>query len=140
MTTIAVLGDGSWGTAIALHLAQNPAHSVRLWSAREENGRLLRERRENGRFLPGVPIPENILLTAKEQEAVEGASLWVTAIPTVFLRSTLTRFQGLRDSQISLLSLTKGIEIDTFLRPSEIIRELLECESVAVLRVGRPLR
>ena len=56
-TTFAVLGDGAWGTAIALLLAQNPTHRVTLWSAREENGRLLRERRENVRLLPGVPIP-----------------------------------------------------------------------------------
>ena len=54
----AILGDGAWGTAIAILLAQRADHQVTLWSAREENGRILRERRENVRLLPGVPIPE----------------------------------------------------------------------------------
>src|SRR5580704_9846437 len=59
----AVLGDGAWGTSIALVLAGNPAHHVALWSAREENGRIRRERRENVRLRPGVPIPAAIRLT-----------------------------------------------------------------------------
>src|SRR6516225_9326766 len=62
--TFAVLGDGAFGTAIAILLAQDPRHRVRLWSAREENGRILRERRENVRLLPGVPIPEGVAQTA----------------------------------------------------------------------------
>src|SRR4051812_1731823 len=61
--TFAVLGDGAWGTSIALLLARDPAHRVRLWSARAENGRLLRERRENVHLLPGIPIPPAVELT-----------------------------------------------------------------------------
>ena len=53
----AVLGAGAWGTAVSLVLAQDPAHRVSLWSARPENARLLHEKRENVRLLPGVPIP-----------------------------------------------------------------------------------
>ena len=59
----AILGDGAWGTAIALHLAAQAEHHVTLWSARAENGRLLRERRENVHLLPGVPIPPSVQLT-----------------------------------------------------------------------------
>src|ERR1043165_8996744 len=70
--TFAVLGDGAWGTAVALLLAQNPHHRVRLWSAREENARILREKRENVRLLPGVPIPESIDLTTDIGTAVSG--------------------------------------------------------------------
>src|SRR5207247_3758095 len=90
-TTFTVLGDGAWGTAIAVLLAQKPEHRVTLWSAFEENGRLLRERRENVRLLPGVPIPETVRLTADIVEAVDQADLWVAAIPTVYLRQTLQR-------------------------------------------------
>ena len=57
-TSFAVLGDGAWGTAVALLLAQNPRHRVVLWTAREDNARILRERRENVRLLPGVAIPD----------------------------------------------------------------------------------
>src|SRR5436309_11284828 len=86
-----VLGDGAWGTAIALLLAQDPGHRVALWSAREENGRVLRERRENVRLLPGVPIPESVELTTDVARATQGADLWVSAVPTVYLRDTLAR-------------------------------------------------
>ena len=92
--TFAVLGDGAWGTAIALLLAQNPQHRVRLWSARAENGRLLQERRENVRLLPGIPIASTITLTLDVAEAVADADLWIAAIPTVYLRGTLERIAG----------------------------------------------
>ena len=87
--TFAVLGDGAWGTAIALLLAQKDLHQVTLWSARAENGRILREKRENVRLLPGVPIPPSVALTTDIQEAVAGADLYIAAIPTVYLRQTL---------------------------------------------------
>src|SRR5262245_66115848 len=93
-TTFAVLGDGGWGTAIALLLAQNPAHRVTLWSAREDNGRLLREHRENIRLLPGVPIPASVELTTDAAHAVDGADLWVSAVPTVYLRHTMERVRA----------------------------------------------
>ena len=71
----AVLGDGAWGTAIALLLAKDPAHQVCLWSAREENGRLLRERRENVHLLPGIPIPPSVRLTTDIRDAIQDADV-----------------------------------------------------------------
>jgi glycerol-3-phosphate dehydrogenase (NAD(P)+) len=138
MPTFAILGDGAWGTAIALLLAQNPQHRVTLWSARAENGRLLQQRRENVRLLPGVPIPESVALTTDVARAVAGADLWVAAIPTVYLRATLTRIRGelglgARPPLPPVLSLAKGLEIDTFCRPSEILAEVLGAGAVAVL-------
>jgi glycerol-3-phosphate dehydrogenase (NAD(P)+) len=132
VATVAVLGDGAWGTAVALLLARDPARRVTLWSAREENGRLLRERRENVRLLPGVAIPPSIVLTTDAAEAVAKADLWVVAVPTVYLRATLARFVSLPE-RAPVLSLTKGFEIGTFLRPSEIIGEVLGASRVAVL-------
>jgi glycerol-3-phosphate dehydrogenase (NAD(P)+) len=132
-TGFAILGDGAWGTSIALLLAQNPAHRVTLWSAREENGRLLRERRENVRLLPGVPIPDSIHLTTDVREAVDrGRDLWIAAIPTVYLRATLQSFAQVRPGA-PVLSLAKGLERESFRRPSQIIAEVLGAERVAVL-------
>src|SRR5206468_266539 len=88
-TKISILGDGAWGTAIALLLAPRGDHEVVLWSARPENARILRETRENRRLLPGVFIPRSVVLTEDAAEAVEGAELLVSAIPTVHLRATL---------------------------------------------------
>ena len=90
-TTFAVLGDGAWGTAVAILLAARADHRVRLWSARAENAILLQQRRENVRLLPGVTIPEAVELTTDVRAAVAGADLWVTAVPTVYLRATLLR-------------------------------------------------
>lgn len=132
-TTIAILGDGAWGTAIALLLARNPEHHVTLWSAREENGRLLQQRRENVRLLPGVPIPPAIQLTADISQAVAGSELWVAAIPTVYLRATLTRIAAAVPAGPPVLSLAKGLENATFLRPTEIVSQILGVEKTAVL-------
>ncbi len=134
-TTFAVLGDGAWGTALAILLAGRPGHRVALWSARAENGRLLQERRENVRLLPGVPIPAEVELTTDIRVAA-GADVWVSAIPTVHLRATLERIRGelkgLAEVPV-VVSLTKGLEIGTFRRPSEVVAETLGARRIVVL-------
>src|SRR5262249_20754658 len=121
----AVLGDGAWGTCVALLLARNPEHQVTLWSAREENAQILRERRENLRLLPGVAIPATVELTTDAAHAVADAELCITAIPTLHLRPTLQRIRQAIRPQQPVVSLTKGLEIETFLRPTEIVQETL---------------
>lgn len=136
ITTFAVLGDGAWGTAIALLLAGRDDHRVRLWSARVESGLALQRDRENVRLLPGVRVPESVLLTVDVCEAVARADVWVSAIPTVHLRTTLRRVReeiGPDHKVPPVVSLTKGIENGTFARPSEVLTEVLGARAVAVL-------
>jgi len=128
-----VLGDGAWGTSIAILLSQNPDHRVTLWSAREENAQILRTHRENVRLLPGVPIPPSVELTSTLNPAVAEAALYIVAIPTVYMRETLRRIRPALRSDRPVLSLAKGLEIETFLRPTEIVHELLGTEDLAVL-------
>ncbi|MCS7022693.1 MAG: NAD(P)-dependent glycerol-3-phosphate dehydrogenase [Gemmataceae bacterium] len=130
--TFAVLGNGAWGTAIAVHLAHQPHYQVRLWGALPETIVEMQRLRENVPLLPGVPIPESVLLTADPAEAVQGADCWISAIPTAFLRSSLQRFVGL-PCTVPVVSLTKGLENGTFYRPSEIIREVLGACRLVVL-------
>jgi glycerol-3-phosphate dehydrogenase (NAD(P)+) len=136
-THFAILGDGAWGTAIALLLAANPTHRVILWSAREDNGRLLQERRENVRLLPGVLIPPAVELTLDIERAVSHADVWISAIPTIYLRPTLSHVQSVLlragGGRIPIVSLTKGVENETFLRPSEILADLLGNPPIAIL-------
>jgi glycerol-3-phosphate dehydrogenase (NAD(P)+) len=132
-TKIAILGDGAWGTAIALLLAQRDDHEVVLWSARPENARILREQRENRRLLPGVFIPPGVHLTEDAEEAVRDAALLVSAVPTVYLRATMQRLVGIVPPSARVLSLSKGVENDTFRRPTEILHELLSASHLAVL-------
>jgi glycerol-3-phosphate dehydrogenase (NAD(P)+) len=132
-TKFAILGDGAWGTAVALLLAQKANHQVVLWSAREENGRLLQERRENVRLLPGVRIPETVEMTMDVRQAVDGADLWVVAVPTVYMRATLSPVADALRPGPPMLSLAKGIEEGTLLRPTEILAQVLGAERLAVL-------
>jgi len=133
-TKIAVLGDGAMGTACALHLAQRPGRQVVLWSAREENGRLLQQHRENLRLLPGIPIPPAVFLTMDLSEALRAADLIIWAVPTVYLRATLSPWSSLlRQVATPAVSVAKGIEVGTFRRPSEIILELTGPRPLAVM-------
>lgn len=133
MPTFAILGSGGWGTAIAVLLAQNPAHRVRLWSAHPDNAAKLRESRENTRLLPGVRIPDSVQITGDPAEAVDSADCWVTAIPTAYLRGTLAQLADVRKADVPVVSLTKGLENTTFHRPTEIIGEILKTDNIAVL-------
>lgn len=133
MPTFAVLGSGGWGTAVALVLAQKPANRVRLWSARESTGRELRETRENARQLPGVRIPAAVELTTDPAAAVADADCLVVAVPTAFLRATAERFRGMVPNSVPVVSLTKGIEVATFRRPTVILADVLGVERLAVL-------
>src|SRR5262249_53798657 len=120
-------------TAIALLLAEVPDRYVCLWSALEASARILREKRENVRLLPGVPIPPAIELTTDPAAALAGASIAVAAIPTVYLRQTLQRFVGLWPAPLPTLSLAKGLENDTFQRPTQILHDVLKLQRLAVL-------
>jgi len=113
-------------------LAQNPEQRVALWSARPENADW-HARRENVRLLPGVAIPKDILLTADIREAVAGVEMLVAAVPTAYLRATLTRIAGEIPKSTPLLSLVKGLEVHTFRRPTEIAFETLGPRPVAAL-------
>jgi len=133
MPTLAVFGTGGWGTAMAVHLAQKPGTTVRLWGARAETVARLLARRENVEQLPGVPIPNHVTITDDPAMAADGADIWVTAIPTAYLRGTLARLRDVYRSGTPVVSLTKGIEHATFRRPSEIHAEVLRASPVAVL-------
>ncbi len=131
--TFTVLGAGGWGTAVALVLANNPRQRVALWSARPREAEELQRQRENVRYLPGVPLPESIRLTSDLGVALAGTNLIIVAIPTIYLRPTLLRIAPELPAGVPMLSLTKGVEIATFRRPTEILAELTGPRPLAVL-------
>jgi glycerol-3-phosphate dehydrogenase (NAD(P)+) len=128
-----ILGAGAWGTTVALLLAQKAEHGVALWCARPESARTLQQRRENVDLLPSIIIPEAVRLTADLSEAAAGSDLLIAAVPTVYLRSTLERIAGQLPPRVPVLSLAKGLERETFLRPTEIVRQLAGPRPLAVL-------
>jgi glycerol-3-phosphate dehydrogenase (NAD(P)+) len=130
---IAVVGSGAWGIAVARLLAQKPDHRVGLWSWRPELTQELRATRENKRVLPGIHIPEAVELESELHKCIANCDLYVSAVPTVYLRSTLMKERPQLPVTTPVLSLSKGVEIQTFQRPTEILHELLGSQRLAVL-------
>ncbi|MCZ6596447.1 MAG: NAD(P)-dependent glycerol-3-phosphate dehydrogenase [Planctomycetota bacterium] len=127
-----VIGDGGWGTTLALLLQRNGIR-VALWSAFREQAAAMAAKRENERFLPGVPLPDDIMITADPFLAAEEADLAVSVVPTQFLRDVASRFEDALKGSTPIVSATKGIEIESFHTPSEILVEVLGERPIAVL-------
>lgn len=121
---IAVLGDGGWGTALAL-TAYNNGHNVIVWGAFQENVDAVNRDHKN-RFLAGVDLPHDLPFTTDMKEAVSGAQLVVLASPSQYLRGTVTALAPHldRENQI-VVDISKGIEVGTLLRMSELCESIL---------------
>ena len=130
---IAVFGDGSWGTVLAI-LLKNKGLDVSLWGAFKDNIEALNKDRENKKFLPGVKIPQGIQFTNDISVASKDADLIVLAIPSRFLREVLVKNKdSLKKVKSGFVSVIKGLEDKTFKRMSEVIKEVLGEVSIAVL-------
>jgi glycerol-3-phosphate dehydrogenase (NAD(P)+) len=121
---VTVLGDGGWGTALAL-VNFRRGNEVMMWSAFADYAEVLREERENVKFLPGVKIPKDLKITSHLKEAIDFGDALVLAIPSQYLRNILFKIEELSYREKILVSTAKGIEKKTCLRPSEIIRSVL---------------
>ncbi len=131
-TNVAVLGDGGWGTGLAL-VSERVGHNTMLWSAFPDYAEVLHTQRENIKYLPGVSIPKNIQITSDIREAIAFGQFIVLAVPSQFLRAVLFRMRDYDISKKILVSVTKGIEKKTLLRPSQIIHQVLKSVHLAVL-------
>lgn len=129
---VVVMGDGGWGTTLALVLARNGVHTT-LWSAFPKQAEELRENRENKRYLPGVSLPDELEVTADTFHAAKDKDLAISVIPTQYLRGVAEQFEDALPGDLPIVTATKGIEIETFRTPSEIIREVLGKRPFAVL-------
>ncbi len=124
---IAVVGAGSWGTALADHLARR-GHAVRLWAFEPEVVQCIRDRRENALFLPGCFLHDGILPTTDMPEALDSAGAILFVVPSHVARSVLASMASHVPSRIPLVSATKGIETESLMLPTEVIRDVLGSE------------
>lgn len=132
MAKISVLGAGSWGTALAF-LLYNNGHQVLLWSALEEEVKMLQEKREHETKLPGVRLPEEIEITTDLEGSLQDPDIAVLAVPSPFTRSTSHRMSPfVQDGQI-IVNVAKGIEEHTLMTLSDIIEEEIPNANVSVL-------
>ena len=132
MANVGVVGAGSWGTALALVLEKN-GHQVTLWSSREAKAKEMSELRENTDKLPGVKIPESIVMTADMETAVKDKELVVLGVPSLYIRGTAKKMAAyVHEGQI-IVNVSKGIEESTLYTMTEVISEEIPNADVAVL-------
>ena len=136
MTKIAFIGAGSWGTATASLVAKKAEYDTVLWARRSELAETINLYHENPEYLPGLELPETLYATNDLEEALDGSEVVVMGVPSHGFRSVLRDAASVAGTKPAYVSLTKGIEVDTRRRMSEVIEEELEgCEdcNVAVL-------
>ena len=124
MSRIVVLGSGAWGTALALSLDRRGGHQVSLWAHSHELAEQIRQAGENTQFLPGFPLPTSLTVTG-ECEAVAQADIVLSVVPSEFLRAVFARLRPFLHHGQIIVSATKGVENETYLRMTEVIADCL---------------
>lgn len=132
MTTVAVLGAGAWGTALAAHLVGKGA-SVRLWAYEPEVVEAVNGRRENSVYLPGFTLPDGLVAFGDAALAVHGAPVILSVSPSHVTRGVLRGLGGGVAADALVVSATKGIEQESLALMHEVIGDCLPGRPVAVL-------
>ena len=128
---ICVLGDGGWGTALAMVLARN-GHDVVVWGPFSEQVKSIAEAGENIHFLPGVMVPNSLHWTSDMKAAVENADCVVIVVPSRFYHATVDQLGPLLSASVVVVSATKGLDESTHMTMSEVASSILK-RPVAVL-------
>jgi len=132
---VSVLGAGGWGTTLAIVLHYN-GHDVTLWEYYKKYAKELAKKRVNSRYLPGVKIPSELLITHDIKESTTGKNLIVLAVPSQFLRGVIKKVDYLDIRNSILVSVSKGIEKDTLLTMTQMLEDvhpLLKAEQIGAL-------
>lgn len=131
MSCVAIFGAGSWGTTLAVHLA-NAGHEVRIWgNDRAELDAMARDR-ENAKFLAGIRLPDGVKVQPQLEAALEGADFNLYVVPSQAVRSVAEQVSKLGTSAIPVCA-SKGLELGTLQRLSEVLSEALGDASPVIL-------
>jgi glycerol-3-phosphate dehydrogenase (NAD(P)+) len=126
MKKIAIIGGGSWGTALAIALTRSSrAHRLALWAHSADVVEMLCARRTNDIYLPGFELPADVEITGSLAKALAGAEIVLGVMPSVHARNIYRSMRGLVEPGAIFVSATKGLERDTHARVSEVIAEEL---------------
>ena len=125
MSQIAIIGGGAWGTGLAIVLGRKGTHHVRLWVYEGEVCESINQRHENELFLPRQRVPAAVRATNSLSEALQGAEIVVSVMPSHHVRSVFREMQPHLGAEMLFVSATKGLENDTLLRVTEVIKEVL---------------
>ncbi|MDD5073506.1 MAG: NAD(P)-dependent glycerol-3-phosphate dehydrogenase [Candidatus Omnitrophica bacterium] len=121
---ITLIGDGGWGTTLAMMLNAR-GNKVALWGAFPDYIETMKSARENVKFLPGIKIPDPILLTSDLAGAVRDADILVLAVPSQHVREVANRMKGINLNGKLIVSVSKGIENHSMMRMSQVVRDVL---------------
>lgn len=134
MTRVAVMGAGSWGTAVGKILADAGSEVV-LWARREEVARGITENRCNAAYLPNIVLPESVSASSDPAVVLDGVDEVVLAVPSQSLRGNLEGWVDLLPPGVGVISLAKGIETGSLMRISEVVGQVtgLRENRIAVL-------
>src|ERR1044071_859082 len=127
---VAVIGAGGWGTALGI-VAARAGREVRLWSRNASVVEDVNVRRVNGAYLEGHVVPEGLTATAEPHTALRGAGVGVLAAPSHATRALLEDMRGLFEPDAVFVSATKGVEVETGKRISEVVGEVLGEDAAA---------
>lgn len=130
---ISVLGAGGWGTTLAILLHYN-GHDVTLWEYKNHYAKILDRTRENKLYLPGIKIPDELVITHSLTESCKNQHMIVIAVPTQFIRSVLHDLKSANFKDTTFVSVSKGIEIGTLMTVSQIIKD--ELKSITPSQIG----
>jgi glycerol-3-phosphate dehydrogenase (NAD(P)+) len=139
---ISIIGDGGMGTVLAMLLYEKrealsakreasdepraTSHEVRMWGYDRQQLEEIEQNRENKKFLPGYKLPEELVFEADDARIMAGADLLVSAVPCQFMRRVWNRLKDYVPQSIPIVSVAKGIENDTLLRPTQILADVLD--------------
>jgi len=129
---IGILGGGGWGTSLALHLYRKK-FDITIWFHSKETLNVVKETRENIYYLPGFIIPKEINLTNSIEEIVELSEIIFIVVPSQFVRDVLTKIDKRKIGNKIFLIASKGIEMKTGKRISEVLEEVLETKDYVIL-------
>lgn len=122
---VAVIGAGSWGTALALVAARNN-HEVRLWARQREVAQNINESHRNPFYLSDFELPENLRATSLLEEAIDGVDFAIIVVPSHAMREVMGSLRNHIREEMILVSATKGVENGTLMRMSEVIKDALK--------------
>ena len=125
MSRIAVIGAGAWGTALASVVGRRGDHEVRLWALEKEVIESIKGSHTNELFLPGCALPACIQATHDFKDAISGAEIVVSVMPSHHCRRTFEHMAQWLQPQMMFVSATKGVENDTLLRMTQVIEEVV---------------
>ncbi|YCA12534.1 NAD(P)H-dependent glycerol-3-phosphate dehydrogenase [Bacillus sp. AK128] len=122
MGDVTVVGAGSWGTALAIVLADN-GYQVRLWAHKAAQIDEINHKRTNEKYLPGIVLPDNVKGYTSLNQSLDGIETIILAVPTKAIREVMAQIREILKKPITIVHVSKGIEPDTFKRVSEVITE-----------------